>query len=122
MVQIIDLMTKADERGKLTVIERCLPFEIKRVFYIYDVCDGKDRGGHGHKKTKIALICVSGSCDVYVNNGREEQTFALSSPSCCLILEPEDWHRLSNFTTGTVMMALASEYYDKDDYFYEIKK
>lgn len=117
MAWIIKLPTITDSRGNLTVIEKVLPFEIKRVYYIYNI-KGK-RGGHRHKKTVQALICISGSCEVYVNNGKEEKIFLLDKPDDCLILEPEDWHTIDNFSEDTILLLLASEYYDKKDYIYE---
>lgn len=78
MAYLIELPTITDDRGKLTVIERILPFEIKRVFYVYDVT--QKRGGHRHKKTKQALICINGSCEIYVNNEKREEFFVLDKP------------------------------------------
>lgn len=117
MSYILNLPTFKDERGSLTVIEKILPFEVKRVFYIYDV-KGK-RGGHRHKKTIQALVCLNGSCEIYINNGKKEEIVTLNSPSKCLILEPEDWHTMENFSQGSVLLVLASEFYDKNDYMYE---
>lgn len=114
MAYIIDLPTFKDERGWLTVMEKLLPFEIKRFYCIYDVA--QKRGGHRHKKTVQALICVSGSCEIYVNDGLKKETFLLDSPSKCLLLEPEDWHTMDNFSKGSTILVFASEFYDKDDY------
>lgn len=117
MAQLIELPTFTDDRGSLTVIEKLLPFEIKRVYFIYDI--KSKRGGHRHKKTIQALICLNGSCEVYVNNGKEEKTFLLNSNSKCLIVNPEDWHTIDKVTPNAVILVLASEYYDKQDYIYE---
>ncbi|KYJ86922.1 sugar 3,4-ketoisomerase [Sulfurovum riftiae] len=114
MAYFIDLPTFGDERGKLTIIEKVLPFEIKRFYYVYDVC--AKRGGHRHKKTVQALVCLGGSCEVYVNNGKEEQVFVLSQPDKCLIVEPHDWHTMDHFTDGSTLLVFASEYYDVNDY------
>ncbi len=97
MAYIIDLPTFKDERGGLTVMERLL-------------------GGHRHKKTVQALICVGGSCEVYVNDGQKKEIFLLDNPSKCLLLEPEDWHTMDQFTKGSTLLVFASEFYDKDDY------
>lgn len=114
MAYIIKLPTFSDERGSLTVIEKILPFEVKRIYYIYNAKN--KRGGHRHKKNVQALIAVSGSCDIFVNDGHKKQTYNLNSPDKCLILETKDWHTMYNFTQDCVLLVLASEYYDKNDY------
>lgn len=117
MAYIIDLPTFKDERGGLTVIEKLLPFEIKRFYCIYDVT--QKRGGHRHKKTIQALICLGGSCEVYVNDGLKKEIFLLDRPSKCLLLKPEDWHTMDKFTKGSTLLVFASEFYNKDDYISE---
>jgi dTDP-4-dehydrorhamnose 3,5-epimerase-like enzyme len=114
MAHIINLPTFEDERGKLTVVEELLPFKIRRLYYIYDAVS--KRGGHRHKKTMQALITLGGSCDIYVNNGKKEEVVVLNSPKKCLILEPRDWHTMDNFSKGTVLLVLSSEYYNVHDY------
>ncbi|MEK6958760.1 MAG: FdtA/QdtA family cupin domain-containing protein [archaeon] len=114
MAEIIFVKTFADKDGKLTVIDKVLPFEIKRVFYIHDV-KGL-RGGHRHKKTMMALISVSGSCEIFVNDGSSKKTFLLDSLEKVLLLNPKDWHTMQKFSKGAVLMVLASTHYDKDDY------
>lgn len=117
MAYIIKLPTFSDERGNLTVIEKILPFEIRRVYYIYKA--RSKRGGHRHKKTIQALIAVNGKCEVFVNNGEKKERFLLDSPDKALILECRDWHTIENFSEDCVLLVLASEYYDKNDYIYE---
>jgi dTDP-4-dehydrorhamnose 3,5-epimerase-like enzyme len=117
MASIIDLKTFTDKRGNLTVIDNVLPFEIKRIFYIYGVDDSL-RGGHRHKKTKQAAICLVGSCIVSCNNNQNQQDFKLDSPSKCLILNPQDWHIMHNFSGNAILMILASESFDPEDYIY----
>jgi quercetin dioxygenase-like cupin family protein len=114
MAYFIELPTFGDERGKLTIIEDILPFDVKRFYYVYDVTS--KRGGHRHKKTVQALVCLGGTCEVYVNNGQEEKTFVLDSSNKCLIVEPQDWHTMDNFTSGATLLVFASEFYDVDDY------
>jgi dTDP-4-dehydrorhamnose 3,5-epimerase-like enzyme len=114
MAYIIELPTFNDKRGSLTVVEKVLPFELKRFYYIYDV--SSKRGGHRHKKTIQALISLGGSCEIYVNNGESEELFILDTPAKCLILEAKDWHTMDNFSQETTLLVFASEYYDKDDY------
>lgn len=117
MMEIIKLPTFTDDRGSLTVVEKLLPFDIKRVYFIYDV--HAERGGHRHRKTTQAMVCLHGSCDLYINNGSTEATISLNNPSQCVILEPEDWHSMGNFTANTVLTVFASAHYDKNDYIYE---
>ena len=114
MPHLINIPLFKDERGNLNVVEKILPFEIKRFYYIYDVTS--IRGGHRHKKTVQALICLGGSCEIYVNNGKTEDSFVLDTPSKCLILDPEDWHTMDKFTTTATLLVFSSEFYDVNDY------
>ena len=114
MAYIIELPTFGDDRGKLTIIEKVLPFEIKRFYYVYDV--RSKRGGHRHHKTVQALVSLGGSCEVYVDNGKKKETFLLDASDKCLIVEAEDWHTMDNFSDGSTLLVFASEYYDVDDY------
>jgi dTDP-4-dehydrorhamnose 3,5-epimerase-like enzyme len=118
MAQLIDLKTFTDSRGNLTVIEKIIPFDIKRIFYIYGV-DDSVRGGHRHHKTVQAAICIKGNCIISNNNGLEKQTFVLNAPHKCLILEPADWHTMHDFSPDAILMVLASEYFEPSDYIYE---
>lgn len=118
MAYLVDLRTFTDKRGNLTVIEKEIPFQIKRIFYIYGV-DSSSRGGHRHKTTRQALICIKGGCTVHNNDGEKKEVFVLDSPSKCLILEPEDWHIMDNFTPDCILQVFASELFDPNDYIYE---
>ena len=118
MAHIVDLKTFTDKRGNLTVIEKVLPFQIKRLFYIYGV-DDSIRGGHRHHKTIQAAICLQGECKISNNNRVEKEVFHLDKPSKCLILEPEDWHQMFDFSDNAILMVLASEYYSESDYIFE---
>jgi len=118
MAKIIDLKTFTDKRGNLTVIEKVVPFDIKRIFYIYGVDDSK-RGGHRHHITIQAAICIKGSCNIFSDNNIVNQNYVLDSPNKCLILQPEDWHYMNNFTEDAILMVLASEYFDPNDYIYD---
>jgi|ERR1051326_1277088 dTDP-4-dehydrorhamnose 3,5-epimerase-like enzyme len=118
MAHLLSLKTFAETRGKLTVIEKLLPFEVKRIFYIYDV-DDSVRGKHRHHKTIQAAICIKGSCIVVNNDGKAQQTFVLDSPEKCLILEPSDWHKMEKFSKDSVLLVLASEEFDPADYIFE---
>lgn len=118
MAKLIDLKTFTDKRGNLTVIEKIMPFDIKRIFYIYGV-DESVRGGHRHKTTVQAAICIKGSCRIYNNNGTEENFFLLDEPHKCLVIDPEDWHTMDQFSPDAILMVLASEYFDSNDYIFE---
>jgi hypothetical protein len=118
MAHLIDLQTFTDKRGNLTVIEKVIPFDIKRIFYIYGVDDSK-RGGHRHHKTIQAAVCIKGKCTIYNNNGQKEDVFELDKPNKCLIIKPEDWHTMFNFSEDAILMVLASENFDATDYIFE---
>lgn len=117
MATLINLKTFTDTRGNLTVIEKVIPFAIQRIFYIYGV-DNSERGGHRHKATVQAAICLRGSCSIYNNNGKCEETYVLDTADKCLLLSPEDWHKMFDFTPDAILMVLASEYFNPDDYIY----
>lgn len=114
MAELIELPTIIDSRGSLTVIDGLLPFEIKRVYYIYNVQG--ERGGHRHKVARQCLIALVGKCTVHVNNGQTLVGFELSRPDLGLIIEPEDWHTMDGFSTGAVLLVLASHPYERSDY------
>jgi len=118
MPYIINLPSFKDSRGKLTVIEKNLPFKIKRVFYIYDV-DNSNRGSHRHKLTKQAAICLCGKCTIFVNDGKKKKEFVLNRQDKCLILEPKDWHYMYGFSKKTILLILASEYFNINDYIFQ---
>ena len=118
MAQLINLKTFCDQRGNLTVIEKVIPFAIKRIFYIYGV-DSSVRGKHRHKKTIQAAICIKGKCTIWNNDGTKKEEFILDTPDKCLILEPRDWHKMYDFSTDAILMVLASEYFDYNDYIFE---
>ncbi len=118
MAKLINLKTFCDQRGNLTVIEKVVPFEIKRIFYIYGV-DSSVRGKHRHKKTIQAAICIKGKCTIWNNDGRKKEEFVLDTPDKCLILEPSDWHKMYNFSPDAILMVLASEFFDYNDYIFE---
>jgi dTDP-4-dehydrorhamnose 3,5-epimerase-like enzyme len=118
MAYTINLQTFTDERGSLTVIEKVVPFPIKRIFYIYGV-NNSIRGGHRHHRTLQAAICIQGQCIIYNDDGNTCQEFTLDTPCKCLVIETSDWHRMYNFSTDAILMVLASEYFAAEDYIYE---
>jgi dTDP-4-dehydrorhamnose 3,5-epimerase-like enzyme len=119
MAELLTLKTFKDRRGHLTVAEDFeIPFPIKRIFYIYGV-DDSIRGGHRHHKTRQALICLTGKCKIESNNGKEKTAYWLDDPSKCLIVEPEDWHIMKNFSENTILLVLASANFNEADYIFE---
>lgn len=118
MAYLIDLKTFTDKRGNLTVIEKTIPFDVKRIFYIYGV-DASVRGGHRHHKTIQAAICIKGECKIYNDDSKVQSTFHLDRPDKCLILEPKDWHQMFEFSQDAILMVLASEYFDQNDYIFD---
>lgn len=118
MAHIISLTTFKDTRGILTVLDQIVDFEIKRLFYIYAV-DDSDRGGHRHQDTHQAAICIQGSCSITNDDNKKIETFILDSPDKCLILEPEDWHVMHDFSKDAILLVLASTEFDPSDYIYE---
>ncbi len=118
MAELIEIKSFKDSRGSLSVLEDNISFEIKRVFYIYDV-DDSIRGNHRHHKTIQAAICINGSCVISNNNNKKEEEFILDHPSKCLMLYPEDFHSMHSFSKGAILLVLASEKFDPLDYIYE---
>jgi len=115
MAALIELPTFSDVRGKLTVIERILPFSIKRTYFIYDT-DNRDRGGHRHKITTQAIVCLKGSCTVACDNSFIKVDYILDKPHKCLIIYPEDYHIMRNFTLDAILLVFASEEFIESDY------
>ncbi|MGH9032183.1 MAG: sugar 3,4-ketoisomerase [Acidimicrobiia bacterium] len=117
--RMIDLPRITDPRGNLTFIEQTMhvPFEIRRVYYLYDVPGGESRGGHAHKTNEAFIVSASGSFDVVVRDGLEERRFFLNRPYYGLYIPAMTWRELENFSSGSVCLVLASQVYDADDYY-----
>jgi dTDP-4-dehydrorhamnose 3,5-epimerase-like enzyme len=117
--KIIELPRVNDPRGNLTFIEggRHVSFEIRRVYYLYDVPGGATRAGHGHRRLEQVIIAMSGSFDVTLDDGRERRRFHLNRSYYGLYVAPLMWREIDNFSSGSVCMVLASDYYDEADYF-----
>lgn len=117
--KIIDLPKIADPRGNLTFVEggRHVPFDIRRVYYLYDVPGGAARGGHAHKALHQLIVAMSGSFDVLLDDGREKRRFHLNRSYFGLYICPMIWRELDNFSSGAVCMVLASNLYEASDYY-----
>ena len=117
--RLIDLPKISDPRGNLTFIEgsRHVPFDIRRVYYLYDVPGGAERGGHAHKDLHQLIIAMSGSFDIVLDDGREKKRIHLSRSYYGLYVCPMIWREMDNFSSGSVCMVLASNLYDESDYY-----
>lgn len=118
------LLPKIEERrGNLSVIEGdTIPFAIKRVYYLYDVPSGAERGGHAHKNLKQFLVALSGSFDVILRDGRDEKIITLNKPNEGLLINPGIWREIKNFSSGSVCLAVVSEMYNEEDYIRDFDK
>lgn len=117
--RIIELPKVSDPRGNLTFIEgvRSIPFEIRRVYYLYDVPGGASRGGHAHRELEQFIIAASGSFDVVLDDGLRRRRVFLNRSYYGLYLPKMLWREMENFSSGSVCLVLASEHYDEEDYY-----
>ena len=119
-IKIVNIPKIEDPRGNLSVIEKeVVPFEIKRVYYLYDVPAGAERGGHAHKKLQQFLVALSGSFDVILNDGKEEKIVTLNKPFEGLLITNGIWRELKNFSSGAVCLVIASDVFSEEDYIRE---
>lgn len=119
-IDIIKIPKIEDPRGNLSVIqENILPFSFKRIYYLYDVPSGAERGGHSHKAQKEFLIALSGSFKVILNDGKEIRTVTLNKPNQGLLIHEGIWRELNDFSSGSVCLVVASDVFDEDDYIRE---
>jgi dTDP-4-dehydrorhamnose 3,5-epimerase-like enzyme len=119
--RIIELPKISDPRGNLTFVEanRHIPFDIKRVYYLYDVPGGSERAGHAHKQLQQLFIAMSGSFDIILDDGDQKTKYHMNRSYYALYVSSMIWRNLDNFSSGAVCMVLASEYYDEFDYYRE---
>lgn len=117
--RFIDMPIINDPRGNLSFIEggRHVPFDIKRVYYLYDVPGGAHRGGHAHRKLHQLVIAMSGSFDIVLDDGERTRRYHLNRSYYGLYIAPMMWREMDNFSSGSVCLVLASDYYDESDYF-----
>ncbi|RKP50855.1 sugar 3,4-ketoisomerase [Trinickia fusca] len=117
--QLLEFPRILDPRGSLTPIEggKQIPFDIQRVYYIYDVPAGASRAGHSHRELQQVLVAISGSFDVHVDDGRERKTFHMNRPYLGLYVPRMIWREIDDFSAGSVCLSLASEHYAESDYY-----
>lgn len=115
---IYTLKKISDLRGKIIVIEsnKDIPFQIKRVYFTYDVPNGKNRGKHAHKSLKQLIVAVSGSFDVHLDDGNEKELVTLDCPHFGIYIAEMIWSYIDNYSSGAVSLVLASDFYNEDDY------
>lgn len=122
--EILTLPRINDPRGNLTYVEagRHIPFDIKRVYYLYDVPGGAERGGHAHKALHQLIIAMSGSFDIHIDDGFGKKTIHMNRSYSGLYICPMIWREIDNFSSGAVCMVLASDFYDEEDYYRDYDK
>lgn len=122
--KLIQLPQVADPRGNLSIIEGgiAIPFDIRRVFYLYDVPGGSERGAHAHRSLFQFVVAMSGSFNVTLDDGTEEKSFHLNRSYYGLLISPMNWGRLHNFSSGAVAMVLASDHFNEADYIRDYDK
>ena len=118
LLKIIDFPALGDERGSLISLEtyKQIPFDIKRVYYIYGTQTGVARGFHAHKKLQQVAVCVSGKCRMILDDGDKREELWLDSPAKGLLIEDMVWREMHDFSDDCVLLVLASEHYDESDY------
>jgi oxalate decarboxylase/phosphoglucose isomerase-like protein (cupin superfamily) len=115
--KIIDIPKINNTKGNIGVIENnTIPFDVKRVYYLFDVPSGAKRGGHAHKKLKQVILAISGSFDVVLKDGKSKEIITLNRPDKGLLIENNIWRELENFSSGSVCLVLASEEFSENDY------
>ena len=116
--RIIDLHKEIDRRGNLTVVEQMkdIPFNISRIYWVYDVPGGKNRGGHAHKHCRELLVAASGSFNVTLDNGYEKRTFFLNHPYQGLLINTNVWRTLDDFSSGALCLVIAEDPFSEEDY------
>jgi hypothetical protein len=115
---IIEIDKHHDEKGNISVIEngKTIPFDVRRVYYLYDIPGGESRGGHAHKELRQLIVAVSGSFNVMLDDGNVKRTYTLNRPYQGLLVVPGIWRELDDFSSGSVCLVLASHKYDDADY------
>jgi hypothetical protein len=116
-IKIIEIPKIENSLGNIAVVENdVIPFDIKRVYYLYDIPSSSTRGGHSHKNLEQVLIAISGSFDVILKDGNSVRTVTLNKPDRGLLIKKNTWREIENFSSGAVCLVLASTVYNEDDY------
>lgn len=115
---VVELPKIHNPAGNITIIQNNFhqPFNIKRIYYLYDVPGGSERGGHAHKSLRQLIVAASGSFDVIIDDGRHKKIVELNRPYFGLLIVPGIWREIVNFSSGAICLVLASEKYDQEDY------
>ena len=121
--RIIEIPKVHEKRGKLAVIEKgMIPFQVKRVYYLYDIPTHAKRGGHAHKKQESFIVALSGSFDVIVDDGVTKERIMLNNPNKGLYVPTRIWREIENFSSGSVCLVLASTEFDENEYIRDYKE
>ncbi|MET4878804.1 FdtA/QdtA family cupin domain-containing protein [Morganella morganii] len=118
LINLIEFKTLGDDRGSLISLEqnKNIPFEIKRIYYIFGTKENVSRGFHAHKKLKQLAVCVKGSCRFVMDNGTQKEEIILDSPDKGLVIDTMQWHEMHDFSEDCIIIVLASDFYDESDY------
>ncbi len=118
LIKTVSFKPLGDERGSLIALEgnKCVPFDIKRVYYIFGTKEGVSRGFHAHRNLKQVAVCVTGSCRFILDNGKQREEVALDKSTTGLLIDDLTWREMYDFSPDCVLMVLASEYYNESDY------
>jgi dTDP-4-dehydrorhamnose 3,5-epimerase-like enzyme len=118
LIKLIDFPSLGDERGALVALEsnKNIPFDIKRVYYIFGTEQGVARGFHAHKQLNQAAVCITGKCRMHLDDGKTKESVWLDSATKGVLIEDMVWHEMHDFTDDCVLLVLASEHYDEADY------
>ena len=120
--KLISIPKITNRDGNIAIVEsdKLLPFSIKRIYYLYDIPSGKDRGGHAHRELKQLIVAASGSFVVELFDGQERKKVFLNRPDIGLLVVPGIWRELTDFSSSSVCLVMASDLYSEDDYFYDM--
>ncbi|MQC08408.1 sugar 3,4-ketoisomerase [Morganella morganii] len=118
LINLIEFKTLGDDRGSLISLEqnKNIPFEIKRIYYIFGTKENVSRGFHAHKKLRQLAVCVRGSCRFVMDNGIQKEEIILNSPDKGLVIDTMQWHEMHDFSEDCIIIVLANDYYDESDY------
>ena len=118
LIQTLEFQCRGDERGSLVVIEDFeeVPFEVKRIYYLYGLHSELPRGFHAHRKCVQVAICIQGSCEMIMDDGVNKETVVMNSATVGVLIDVMQWHEMHNFSSDCIFMVLASDKYDEADY------